>query len=226
MSAPISVPAIALGLGLLVAYWVWLWAFFAKLRPGIMAVLGRRLRVKVAESTSPLDAGTYDVEDEDAPIRKQGAVWGVDALVIVLGTVGVAASVFVPAFMVAERGALLAWEAALTGRGATLAVPAEAAWPRDARAIVVRVEARNAGREPLPRCQVRTADYRARDGYLHGHSALFDLPAGATRALDLPLEATRALAARTQARLRLDCGDARYAAAMIVLAPPAGGTQR
>lgn len=219
MSAPVSVPAVALGLALLVAYWAWLWAFFAKVRPRIMDALGRRLRVKVAESTSLLDAGTYNVEDEDAPIRKHGAVWAADMAVTALGTVGVAAAIFVPAFVVAESGALLAWEAALTGRGATLAAPAEAAWPRDARAVALRVEARNTGREPLARCQVRTADYRASDGYLHGNSAFVDLPVGATRAVDLKLEATRPLAATTPVRLRLDCADERYAAATIELSP-------
>lgn len=219
MSAPVSVPAIALGLGLLVAYWIWLWAFFAKVRPRIMDAVGRRLDVKVAESLEFLDAGTYDVEDEDAPVRKRGAVWLADLVVIAIGTVGVAAAVFVPAFLVAESGALLPLEARLTGRGATLSVRAEATWPASARGVALRVEARNTGREPLARCQVRTADYRASDGYLHGNSASFDLPAGATRAVDLKLEATRPLAARTLVRLRLDCSDERYAAASVALAP-------
>ena len=129
MSAPVSVPAIALGLALLVAYWIWLWAFFAKVRPRIMKALGRRLDVKVAESVEFLDAGTYNVETEDAPIRKHGAVWGVDILVTVVGTVGVAAAIFVPAFLVADSGMLLPLEAKLTGRGATIAAPPESRWP-------------------------------------------------------------------------------------------------
>jgi len=219
MSAPVSVPAIALGLALLVMYWAWLWAFFARIRPRFMDALGRRLGVKVAESTGFIDAGTYNVETEDVPIRKHGAVWGADAVITVLGTVGVAAALFVPAFLVAESGALLPIEAKLTGRGARLDVPAEAAWPRDARSIVVRIDVRNTGREPLERCQVRTADYRASDGYLRGTTAYVDLPTSAARSLALPLEASRPLASRTPVRLRLDCADERHATATLALAP-------
>lgn len=219
MSAPVSVPAIALGVALLVGYWIWLWAFFAKVRPRIMKALGRRLDVKVAESVEFLDAGTYNVETEDAPIRKHGAVRGVDMLVTVLGTVGVAAAIFVPAFLVAESGALLPLEAKLTGRGATIAAPPESRWPAGNTRTTLDVAVTNSGRSDLARCRLRTADYRARDGYLTGNSPFVDLPVGATRALTLPLAAQRPLAGPTTVRIKLECADEWFASASVVLAP-------
>jgi len=219
MSAPVSVPAIALGLVLLVAYWIWLWAFFAKVRPRIMKALGRRLDVKVAESVEFLDAGTYNVETEDAPIRKHGAVWGVDMLVTVLGTIGVAAAIFVPAFLVADSGMLLPLEAKLTGRGATITAPPESRWPAGGIRTEIAVAVTNTGRVDLARCRVRTADYRARDGYLNGASPAVDLPVGATRTLTLPLAAQRPLAAPTTVRIKLECAEEWFASASVDLAP-------
>lgn len=219
MSAPVSVPAVALGLALLIAYWAWLWAFFAKVRPRIMKALGRRLDVKVAESVEFLDAGTYNVETEGAPIRKHGAVWGVDLLVTVVGTVGVAAAIFVPAFLVAESGALLPLEATLTGRGATIAAPPESRWPAGSTRTTLDAAITNSGRSDLARCRLRTADYQARDGYLTGTSPFVDLPAGATRTLTLPLAAQRPLAGPTAVRIKLECAEEWFASASVVLAP-------
>jgi hypothetical protein len=210
-SAPISWPAIALGLALLVAYWIWLWAFFGKLRPRIMEALGRRLGVKVEESMSLLDAGTYNVTSEQAPLRKHGAVWSADVAVTVAGTVGVAALVFVPAFLVADSGALLPLEARVTGRGATLSVAQPVAWGKGAREATARLTMTNTGRLALARCQARTADYRARDGYLNGSSAFVDLPTGASREVDLPLDAVRAPTAPIEIRIELECANERMA---------------
>ena len=206
MSAPVSVPAIALGVALLVAYWIWLWAFFAKVRPRIMKALGRRLDVKVAESVEFLDAGTYNVETEDAPIRKHGAVWGVDILVTVLGTVGVAAAIFVPAFLVADSGMLLPLEAKLTGRGATIAAPPESRWPAGNTRTTLDVAVTNSGRSDLARCRVRTADYTGARRLPHRHVAV-RRPAR-RRDADLDAAARRATTARRphdrahQARMR------------------------
>lgn len=219
MSAPVSVPAIALGLALLIAYWIWLWAFFAKVRPRIMKALGRRLDVEVAESLEFLDAGTYKVETKDAPIRKHGTVWGVDLAVTAAGTVGVAALVFVPAFLVADSGMLLPLEAKLTGRGATIAAPPASRWPAGKTRTTLDVAITNSGRSDLARCRLRTADYKARDGYLTGTSPFVDLPVGATRTLKLPLAAQRPLAAPTTVRIKLECAEEWFASASVELAP-------
>jgi hypothetical protein len=219
MSAQVSVPAIALGLALLVAYWVWLWAFFAKVRPRIMAALGRRLRVKVAESTGFLDAGTYNVDEDDAPVAKHGAVWGADIALTVAGTVGVAALVFVPAFLVADSGMLLPLEAKLTGRGATIAAPPESPWPAGGTRADLVVAVTNTGGSDLARCRVRTADYRARDGYLNGATPFVDLPVGSTRRMTLPLAARGPLVADTDVRLKLECAEAWFASASVLLVP-------
>jgi hypothetical protein len=66
--------SVAAGILLLLLYWAWIGVFFARVRPGIMNALGRRLRVEVAESTSIVDAGTYGVDAPDAPLRQTGAV--------------------------------------------------------------------------------------------------------------------------------------------------------
>ena len=162
--------AILLGIVLLALYWAWIGIFFARVRPGIMAAVGRRLRVKVAESTDVLDAGTYGVKGDDAPLRKTGVVLVADLVVLLLGTVGVAALLFIPAFLVADSGALLPLEARLTGRGATLSMARGAAMASSIGKATLEVRAENVGREALRECVASVDGYTARNGYLHGSS--------------------------------------------------------
>jgi len=98
-------PSVVAGVVLLVLFWAWIGVFFARVRPSIMNAVGRRLRVKVEESTSFVDAGTYGVKGDRASLPKTGVVLLADFAVLFLGTVGVAALLFVPAFLVAESGA-------------------------------------------------------------------------------------------------------------------------
>lgn len=206
-----------LGIALLVAYWVWLWGFFAHLRPRVMAALGRRLGVRVRESTDVLDAGTWDVKGDDVPLRKTGAVLAADLVVLLLGTVGVAALVFIPAFLVAESGALLPLEGKLTGRLATLAVPAPATMPRSPATARLVIDAGNDGREALRDCVVGVDGYTARNGYLNGRSARFDLAPGARRRIEVELSATRPPTGQHRFRLELECANERLAVVESVL---------
>ncbi|MEO8485393.1 MAG: hypothetical protein ABI585_03555 [Betaproteobacteria bacterium] len=210
-------PAVVLGIVLLVVYWAWIGYFFARVRPGIMNALGRRLRVKVEESTSLLDAGTYGVTGENAALGKSGAVSVVDLVVLLLGTAGVAALLFVPAFIVADSGALLPIEARLTGRGAVLRVfDAVTMSSSDARAKV-DLDVQNTGRETLQRCVAGVDGYSARSGYLHGSSDRFDLATAERRPVSLVVEATRPPAGTHRVRFKLECANERFAVVDAVL---------
>ena len=211
-------PAVVLGIALLVLYWAWIGVFFARVRPWVMERVGRRLRVKVAESAELLDAGTYDVEGDDRPLGKSAAVVTADFVVLLLGTVGAAALLFVPAFVIAERGLLLPLEAAITGRGATLRVVdagGMAAGTGKARFVVA---AESTGDAALAGCRVGVDGYTARNGYLHGTSATFDLARGAPRTVELELEAMRPLPGEHRFRLELECANERFAVAEATLA--------
>ncbi len=208
-------PGAWLGLALLAVYGAWLWAFFSRVRPRAMAALGRRLAVEVRESTDPLDAGTWDVEDEGAALRKRGAVYAADLALLLSGTVGVAALVFVPAFLVAESGALLGLEGRLTGRSVAMSAP-ESATMTSGRATLAVVVA-NTGREALRACRALTDGYTARNGYLHGSSAWFDLAVGERRSVTVPLDAIRPPAGEHRFRAKVECANERLAVANAVM---------
>lgn len=206
-------PAVALGVALLVLYWAWIGVFFGRVRPRIMEALGRRLDVRVRESTDLLDAGTYDTRSERAPLRKKGVVYVVDLVVLLLGTVGVAALLFVPAFLVADSGALLPLETMLTGRGAELRVVDDAAMTSDEGKSTLALDVWNTGREPLGACVGAVDGYTSRNGYLHGATARFDLAIAERRPVMLALEATRPPRGGHAFRLKLECANERIAVA-------------
>jgi len=208
-------PGAWLGTGLLAAYGAWLWAFFSRVRPRAMAALGRRLGVEVRESADPLDAGTYDVEDEDAALRKRGAVYAADLALLLLGTVGIAALVFVPAFLVADSGALLGLEGRLTGRGVAMSAPEPAAMTSGKATLAVEVA--HVGREALRACRALTDGYTSRNGYLHGSSAWFDLAPGERRSVTVPLDAVRPPAGEHRFRVNVECANERLAVAEATL---------
>lgn len=208
-------PGAWLGTGLLAAYGAWLWAFFSRVRPRAMAALGRRLGVEVRESADPLDAGTYDVEDEDAALRKRGAVYAADLALLLLGTVGIAALVFVPAFLVADSGALLGLEGRLTGRGVAMSAPEPAAMTSGKATLAVEVA--HVGREALRACRALTDGYTSRNGYLHGSSAWFDLAPGERRSVTVPLDAVRPPAGEHRFRVKVECANERLAVAEATL---------
>lgn len=208
-------PAVLLGLALLVAYWAWLYLFFARVRPSLMKRFSQRLAVEVAESHEILDAGVYNIKDRRAPVGKHATVWAIDALVTVTGTAGAAALLFVPAFLVAESGALLPLEAKLTGRGAAIDTVDETAWQRGARAATASATVSNRGSVALTACELRTAEYNARNGYLNGRSKSFDLAPGAAHRIELPLAAVHPPTADLVVPLRLDCANERYGAAKL-----------
>ena len=210
-------PAVLLGLALLAVYWAWIFVFFGRVRPRIMEALGRRLAVRVRESTDVLDAGTYDTRSDRAPLRKKGAIYAADLAVLLLGTVGVAALLFVPAFIVADRGALLPLEARITGRGATVeaAAPAEMARAKGDATLALRVT--NDGREALASCAVAVDGYAARNGYLNGRSATFDLPANEQRQAVVPLHAMNPPPGEHRFRVKLECANERIAVADALL---------
>jgi hypothetical protein len=209
--------SVVAGILLLLLYWAWIGVFFARVRPGIMNALGRRLRVRVAESTSIVDAGTYGVDAPDAPLRKTGAVLAADFVVLLVGTVGVAALLFVPAFLVAESGALLPPEGKLTGRSATLSVASSATMPSSSGVARIALDASNVGREALRDCRAGVDGYTARNGYLNGSSPRFDLAPGARHAVAIELSATRPPAGAHRFRVKLECANERLAVADAAL---------
>lgn len=215
MNASVPGPGAWLGLALLAAYGAWLWAFFSRVRPRAMAALGRRLAVDVRESTDPLDAGTYDIEGGGATLPKSGAVYAADLALLLLGTVGVAALVFVPAFLVADSGALLGLEGRLTGRGVAMSAPEPAAMTSGKATLAVEVA--HVGREALRACRALTDGYTSRNGYLHGSSAWFDLAPGERRSVTVPLDAVRPPAGEHRFRVKVECANERLAVAEATL---------
>lgn len=213
-------PGAWFGIGLFAAYLAWLGVFFSRVRPRAMDALGRRLRVRVRESTDPLDAGTYDIEGGGATLRKTGAVIAADFALLLAGTVGVAAVVFFPAFIVAESGALLSFEGGLTGRSVALRVDAPATMARSRGKATMAAEAANVGREPLRQCRALVDGYSAGNGYLHGSSAWFDLAPGERRAFAIALDAVRPPPGEHAFRVKVECESERLATAQAMLRVP------
>lgn len=210
-------PAVVLGLALLVIYWAWIALFFARVRPWLSAKLGAALGVRVRESMNPLDAGTWDASGRGASIPKSGAVAILDLAILLVGVVGVAALIFVPAFIVAESGALLPIEAKLTGRGAELHVRDTAEMDASTPRARLTLDARNTGREALRDCYGMVEGYSARNGYLHGRSDRFDLAVDARSPVAIALEAMRPPPGTHPFRLKLECANERLAVADAVL---------
>lgn len=210
-------PAVVLGVALLAIYWAWIALFFHRVRPWLMAKIGSRWGVRVRESLNVLDAGTWDASGKGATLPKAGAVMAADFAILVAGVVGVAALIFVPAFILGESGALLPIEARLTGRGAELAVSGNAEMFASKGRARISIGARNTGREPLADCYALVDGYHARNGYLHGRSDRFDLAFGETRVVAMPLEAMRPPAGTHAFRLKLECANERLAVAPAAL---------
>ena len=203
-------PGAWLGIALFAGYALWLFAFFTYVRPRAMRAVARRLRTKVVESTDPLDAGTWSTDD-DAPLAKTGAVLGADLVLLLLGTVGVAALVFIPAFMIGESGALLPLESRMTGRAVTLRLHPPNAMPAEDPKVPLSVEVDNGGSANLRACRALVDGYSARNGYLHGASPWFDLAAGARVAAVVRLEAMRPPRGEHKVRIKVECDNERLA---------------
>ena len=204
--------ALLFGVFLLVLYWVWIGLFFHRVRPWIMNWIGGGLGVRVAESTDLLDAGTYDVKGARRRIGKSVAVMAADLVVLLAGTVGVAALIFVPTFIAAERGWLLPIEGKLTGRSASLQIVGFSVSPGGGKGAFSLVAA-NTGEVPLTNCVVAVDSYSARTGYMHGASVAFDLAVGSPRTIPLNVEALRPPQPGAGFRLELECGAERMAVA-------------
>ena len=204
------------GIALVAGYVVWLFVFFQYLRPRAMRTVAGRLRTKVVESTDVLDAGTWSTDD-DAPLAKTGAVFGADFVLLLLGTVGVAALVFIPAFIVAESGVLLPLESRMTGRGVTISLHAPNAMPADNPKVSLAIEVDNGGRADLRACRALVDGYSARNGYLHGASPWFDLAAGARVAAVVKLEAMRPPRGEHDVRIKVECDNERLAVGAVTL---------
>lgn len=210
-------PGAWLGVALFAGYALWLFAFFTWFRPRAMRALARRLGTRIVESTAVLDAGTWSTKDS-APLAKTGAVLGADLVLLLLGTVGMAALIFIPAFLIAESGALLPLEARLTGRAVTLRVGTPSVMTNDAGRATLPFEVDNGGRADLRSCRAAVDGYVARDGYLHGTSPSFDLAAGASRSAVIELAATRPPRGTHGVRIKLECGNERLAVQTTMLA--------
>jgi hypothetical protein len=209
-------PGAWLGVALFAGYALWLFAFFQYVRPLLMRAVARRLRTRVVESTDVLDAGTWSTDD-DAPLAKTGAVLGADFALLLLGTVGVAAVVFVPALLVAESGVLLPLESRMTGRAVTLRLHPPNAMAADDAKVPLSIEVDNGGSVDLRACRALVDGYSARNGYLHGASPWFDLAAGARVAAVVRLEAMRPPPGEHDVRIKVECDNERLAVEMVTL---------
>jgi hypothetical protein len=209
-------PLTWLGVALFAGYVVWLVVFFQWVRPRAMRALGRRLRTKVEESNDIVDAGTWSAGD-DAPLRKTGAVMGADFVLLLLATVGVAAAVFIPAFLVAESGVLLPLDNRLTGRAVTLRLHKPEAMPADNPKVNLPIEVDNIGRTDLRACRAELSGYSARNGYMHGASPFFDVAKGARVAAIVKIEAMRPSRGAHEVSIRLDCNNERLAVERVTL---------
>lgn len=210
-------PAVVLGIALLAIYWAWIALFFHRVRPWLSARIGSALGVRVRESKDVLDAGTWDASGKGATLPKSGLVMAADFAILLVGTVGVAALIFVPAFLVGESGALLPIEARLTGRGATLRAFDAGEMASTERRARIALDVHNTGRDALRDCYGLVDGYRASNGYLHGRTERFDLGAGERKALWIELEAMRPPPGTHAFRLKLECANERLAVAEAVL---------
>src|SRR6185436_20968909 len=145
------------------------------------------------------------IKGDHPSLPKTGVVLLADFAILLLGTVGVAALLFVPAFLVADSGALLPIEAKLTGRGAELRVVDAVEMKADVGKASLALDVRNTGRDALVGCVGGVDGYTSRNGYLHGATARFDLAAGERRPVMLALEATRPPSGERSFRLKLEC---------------------
>ena len=209
-------PGAWLGIALFAGYALWLFAFFTYIRPRAMRAVARRLATNVAESTDFEDAGTWRTDD-NAPLAKTGAVLVVDLALLLIGTVGVAAVTFIPAFIVGESGVLLPLETSMTGRVLTLTIRTPNAMAQEDARTALAIEVDNGGHTDLRGCRALVDGYSARDGYLHGASPWFDLAAGARLAALVRLEATRPPRGDHDVRIKVECANERLAAGNVTL---------
>jgi hypothetical protein len=165
--------------------------------------------VQVAEELDGEGVGTYGTSGAVATVGNQSLVWLADLVVVLAGTLGMAALVFVPTFLVAESGALLPLEGRLTGHRLTLELAAGPHMRASQATASLNVTVRNDGSAPESQCLVSVADYQARNGYLTGRSAFFNLSPGAQRSIDLPLRASRPPLGNHVFRVKLECGQER-----------------
>ena len=136
-------------------------------------------------------------------------VLAVDLVILLLGTVGVAALVFIPAFLFAESGTLLPLEGRMTGRSVALRDMAPATMVSGRSTI--GIEAVNDGRGSLRLCRALVDGYAARNGYLNGTSPWFDLDVSARRVVYVALDATRPPLGQPAFRLKVECANQRLA---------------
>jgi hypothetical protein len=190
------------GIVIAVSYIVWLIVFFQLVRPWLMERAGRRLGVEVHESLDALDGGTYTTK-EDVPLAKSGAVVLMDFAGLMLGTVGMAAAVFIPAFLIAESGAPYRWEGALTN--ARVSLTAIEVGPMRNGNSTARVRVVNEGEQDHGQCRIDVGEYTARNGYLHGASSYFDIAANTEQLVDVKLDALKSVLGTHQFSLRLEC---------------------
>ncbi len=185
-----------------ILYIVWLIAFFQFFRSRVMNYFAERMNVRVRESLDVLDAGTYNTVG-DVPLVKSGAVQILDMLILLIGTVGVCALISIPAFLFGESGAPYRWESILLGTPASI-INLQVEPLRDDEANVAATIA-NQGNVNASQCQVRTSDYSARNGYMNGSSALFDLARGETRVIEFTLDAVNPPRGEYAVNFALEC---------------------
>ncbi len=190
------------GIFVVIVYIVWLVVFFQMFRARLMNYFARQMNVRVKESLDALDAGTYNTVG-DASLTKSAAVQILDLVVLLIGTVGVCALISIPAFLFGESGAPYRWESILLGTQASI-VNLQIEPMRDGEANVAATVA-NQGNVTASQCQVRTSDYSARNGYMNGSSAFFDLARGETRVIEFTLDAVNPPRGEYTVNFALEC---------------------
>jgi hypothetical protein len=198
-------PVEIIGAILFLGYIAWLVGFFSIIRPRLMQAIGRRLGVRVAESTNLEDSGSFIAVGKKATGTTKLLISTLDMGILLLATIGVCGVAGTSVFFLDERGVLADLHANLTGYRIVLDIPAQLSMSRSEQQLRLNLSVRNIGEHPVTGCVVGTADYSARNGYVSGRTTSFDLAVGAQQAMQLELSARNPTVGTFPLRIEIEC---------------------
>ena len=199
-------PIELLGAMLVFCYFGWLVLFFSAVRPRLMQAIGRNLGVRVAEQMTLESSGTFTAVGKKATSSTKAMIGLLDLVINLFATVGLCGIAGTFVFFLEDRGVLTDLDAQFSGRNMVLVVPEQVTISQSEPVAKVAIGIRNAGRNPERQCQLSTADYKATNGYLNGHTDFFALAAGEQRSFDLDLNAQNPPASTQRLRFKVECG--------------------